>query len=352
MQCNIKGAQSPGQRVMSVLRGEIPDKIPFTVYECMISPCKIERELRNRGLCIIQRIPSYHIIRPNITEKANIYTDEKGRKLIRTVYTSPAGELSTLTENGVNTIWTHEHIFKSPDDYKALEFYINDSKIVPDYGRVSKTALMLDDDFAVRDQIPLEPLQALISEYMGTETFSYEWMDNRDEIIRLYSALRELNRKVYPVVAEGPLEFANYGGNVVPQIIGKETFRKYYMPNYEEAAEVLHRKGKLIGCHFDADNTPIMEDIAETQLDYIEAYDPGISPPVDVAMKMWPNKVLWINWPSSWHLHSLKEVYEDTIKLIQDAGSKGHFLIGITEDVPEDLWQGNYSAIMDAIEHK
>ena len=334
---------------MSVLRGGIPDRIPFTVYECMISPCKTERELRNRGLCIVQRIPSYRIVRPNVSEKANIYTDERGRKLIRTVYSTPAGDLTTLTENGVNTIWTHEHMFKTPGDYKALEFYLKDGVIVPDYGRVSKAVEMLGDDFVVRDQIPLEPLQALISECMGTEVFSYEWMDNRDDILRLYRALVEQNRKTYPVVAESPLAFANYGGNVVPQLIGNDTFRKYYIPNYEEAAEALHKNGKLIGCHFDADNTPIMNDIADTPLDYIEAYDPGISPPVDAAMKLWRDKVLWINWPSSWHLHSVKGVFEDTLKLIKQAGDKGRFLIGITEDVPEDLWQRNYKAIMDAI---
>jgi len=286
-----------------------------------------------------------------VTEKVYTFTDERGRKLNRTFFNSSAGELSTLTENGINTIWTYEHMFKSSDDYKALEFYIRDSVIIPDYGRVSKAAQMLGDDFVVRDQIPLEPLQALISEYMGTESYGYEWMDNRDEIFRLYNALVELNRKAYQVVSESPLEFANYGGNVVPQIIGKENFRKYFLPNYEEAAEMLHKNGKLIGCHFDADNTLIMDDIADTTLDYIEAYDPGISPPVDQALNLWHDKVLWINWPSSWHLHSVKEVYEDTVRLIQKAGDKGRFIIGITEDVPEELWQRNYSAIMDAVEY-
>jgi len=243
-------------------------------------------------------------------------------------------------------------MFKSPDDYKALEFYIKDSVIVLDYEKVSKAVEMLGDDFVVRDQIPYEPLQAIISEYMGPETYGYEWMDNRDEVINLYNALAEMNRKTYTAVAEGPLAFANYGGNVVPQFIGRENFRKYYSTVYEEAAEVLHRKGKLIGSHFDADNVTIMEDIAETPLDYIEAYDPGISPPVDQAMNMWPDKILWINWPSSWQLHSVKDVYDDTVKLIRQAGDKGRFLIGITEDLPEDRWQGNYKAIMDAIEHE
>jgi hypothetical protein len=175
-------------------------------------------------------------------------------------------------------------------------------------------------------------------------------MDNRDEIMILYKALVELARKVYAVVADSPLEFANYGGNVVPQIIGVENFRKYYVPHYNEAAELLHQKGKLIGCHFDADNTSIMSDIAGTALDYIEAYDPGISPPVKEARKAWPGKVLWLNWPSAWHLNSYEEIYSGTVRLIEEAAPGNGLIIGITEDVPAERWQKNFITIMDAID--
>ena len=82
---------------------------------------------------------------------------------------------------------------------------------------------------------------------------------------------------------------------MVPQMIDANTFREYYVPHYNEAAEILHKKGKLIGCHFDADNTPIMSAIAKTDLNYIETYDPGMSPSVSEALKMWPDKALWIH---------------------------------------------------------
>jgi len=209
----------------------------------------------------------------------------------------------------------------------------------------------LGDDFVVRDQIVLEPLQALISEYMGPETFCYEWMDNQDEILKLYNVLVDLARKVYAAVANGPLEFANYGGNVVPQIVGVENFKQYFVPHYNEAAELLHKKGKLIGCHFDADNTLIMDAIAGTTLDYIEAYDAGISPSVSEARKAWPGKIMWLNWPSAWHLRTEKEVYNGTAQLIKEAAPGNGFIIGITEDVPEERWQKNFLTIMDAIDN-
>jgi hypothetical protein len=185
---------------------------------------------------------------------------------------------------------------------------------------------------------------------MGTETFCYEWMDNQDEIMEIYQSLVEKNRKVYPVVADGPLALANYGGNVTPQIIGTVNFKKYYIPNYNEATEILHKKGKLIGCHLDADNTTIMKEISETNLDYIVAYDAGISPPIKCAREAWPNKVLWINWPSSWQLEDPEEITRRTVDLISEAGDGKGFIIGITEDLPEERWACNYTAIMDGIE--
>jgi hypothetical protein len=341
---------SPRKRVMSALNGEIPDRIPFTVYECMIPQCTVERQLRDRGLCIVYRMQSYNITHPNVNVKSYHYTDDRGRNMIKTIYSTPVGELSTLTEPASFTSWTYEYMFKTPDDYKALLFMINDSIVKPAYEDAALKSERLGEDFIVRDQLPSEPLQILISHYMGTEGFCMEWMDNRDEILKLYDALVCIARKTYPLVADGPLKFANLGGNVVPQVIGIETFKNYFVPHYNEAAEILHKKNKLIGCHFDADNTAIMDAIAATELDYIEAYDPGISPSISEARKVWPNKVLWLNWPSAWHLNTVKQVREDTIRLIKEASPGNGFIIGITEDVPEERWQQNYLAIMDGTE--
>ena len=351
---DIKMNKTPASLVMTALHGDIPQQIPFTVYAEKIPQCTVERDLRNRGLCIVKRIPSYKLYRPNVRCEAYHYTDEKGRKLVRTVYSTPYGDLSTVTESAGFTVWRHEYMFKSPDDYKALLFLIRDTVLEPNYDEIAKLAAELGEDFVLRDTLGLEPLQTFVSSlYFSMESFCIEWMDNRDEILKLYEAQCKLSRQIYQIVANGPLAFANYGGNVTPQVIGVDTFRKYYVPHYNEAAAVLHEKGKLIGCHFDADNTPIMDAIGETDLDYIEAYDPGISPPVKVARQAWQDKVLWINWPSASHLEPVEQVKAKTKQILSEAAPGNGFLIGITEDVPRDRWQRNFIAIMEAIEeHK
>lgn len=343
--------QTPRQRVMAALRGEKPEAIPFTVYEGMLPRCVVERELRNRGLCLVRRVQSYRTTRPNVTWREERYLDEKGRHLVRTVFSTPDGDLSTVEEPAGFTSWRHEHLFKTPDDYKALLFFIQAAVVEPAYDEVMGLADELGEDFVVRDNLPLEPLQNLISSHlMSMEDFGLQWMENRDEMLKLYDALVEVARTIYPIVAEGPLEFCNYGGNVVPSVIGPNVFRDHYLPHYEEAADILHTKGKLLGTHLDADNTPIMDLVAQTSLDYIEAYDPGMGPSVAEARAAWPDKVLWINWPSAWHLRSAEEVRAGTMQLLREASPGDRFIIGITEDVPEERWRENFAAIMDAID--
>jgi len=342
---------TPYRRVMTALHGDKPDKTPFTIYQEKIPRCTAERDLRNRGLCLVKRTTSYSMYRPNVEVKSCHYTDKRGRNVVRTVYSTPVGEVSTLTQPAGFTTWTHERMFKSPDDYKVLQFIIEDTVVRPNYEAAARIVDCLGEDYVVRDNLPLEPLQALISSsYMSMEDFCIQWMDHRDEILKLYEGLVKVARQIYPIVARGPLEFANYGGNVTPQIIGSEVFREYYVPHYNEAAAILHEHGKLIGCHLDADNTLIMDVVAETDLDYIEAYDPGISPPVRDARKAWPDKVLWLNWPSALQLRPLHEVEAKTVEMIKEAAPGNGFIIGITEDVPENRILENMRAIMNGID--
>ena len=178
-----------------------------------------------------------------------------------------------------------------------------------------------------------------------------EWSDNRDEILRLVDALTAKRREIYPICAESPALAFNYGGNVTPEIIGLERFEKYYVPHYNEAAEILHQKGKLIGVHFDANCRVIAKAIAATDLDYIEAFTPA--PDTDMtlaeARRAWPEKVLWINFPSSVHLASLEKIRQTTQDLLDQAGSCENFIMGITEDVPEDRWRTNLLEISSVL---
>lgn len=343
---------TPRQRVERALRGGHSDRVPFTMYECMIPQCAAERELRNRGMCIVNRLPVFHTHRPNVRTTAQT-TWENGKKFTRTQHVTAAGTLSTLVEDGGFTSWRHELLLKQPEDYAAIRCYLRDEVYTPAYAEFAAAQAAFGEDAIFRANFGLEPLQELISGgVMTMQQFCEEWMERRDEVLSLYAILVENRRRIYELVAKSPAGHANYGGNVTPEIIGRKVFQEYFVPHYHEAAEVMHRHGKLIGCHFDANNRLIAEDIAGLPLDYIEAFTPA--PDTDMtlaeARAAWPGKVLWINFPSSVHLRPDAEVAQTAVNLLDEAGSVDGLLVGITEDMPPERWQDSCRAIMDGLD--
>ena len=343
---------TPRERVDIALRGGHADKAPFTMYERKIPQCQAEREMRNRGLCVLNRMGVVRTYRPNVKVYSETFPRD-GKQMTRTYYETPLGTLTTLSQPAGFTTWLHERMFKSPGDYKALLFLIQDECYEPDYGTYLKAERAFGDDAMFRVGIGGEPMQTLISGLcMKMEDYCIQWMENRDEILKLYEAVVVNRRKAYPIVAESPASHANYGGNVVPAIIGPKAFEEYYVPHYNEAAEALHKRGKLIGTHLDDNCRLLSEAIAGTDLDYIEAFTPA--PDTDMSLAearaAWPDKTIWINYPSSLHLKPDEEVEQAAFDMLDEMPSSDGILFGITEDIPEHRWRDSCRAIMDGLD--
>ena len=343
---------TPRQRVEMALRGEATDKRSFTVYESRLPRCAVERELRNRGLCVVDRsVPVLRSHRPDVKVVQTSYV-ENGKSLTRIEHQTPVGTVTEIHEPAGFTSWCRKHVFSGPEDYKPLIFMIDNEAYEPAYEAFTRAEAMVGEDVILRGGIGLEPMQAIISSMMGTEQFCMEWMERRDEVLRLYEANVRAARRRYKLLAESPCWHFNYGGNVTVEVIGPKVFEDYYLPHYLEAGEILHRCGKLIGCHLDANNKRIAGLVAQSGLDYIEAFTPA--PDTDMtlseAFKAWPGQCLWINFPSSIHLASREKIAATTRELLDAARDRPGFIIGITEDVPEDRWQESFLTIMDAID--
>ena len=143
---------------------------------------------------------------------------------------------------------------------RSAAFAVRDEAYLPNYEEfVRAQGEMGGDGFLVTD-IGYPPLQYIMDVLMGLNTFAEEWTERRDEVLRLYDALVENRRKVYEVVAESPALAANYEGNVSAEVVGVKRFEQYYMPHYDEFAEVMHAQDKLVGVHFDA-NTWLLSEV-------------------------------------------------------------------------------------------
>jgi hypothetical protein len=342
---------TPRQRVEALLRGEDADKVPFTIYERKLPQCTVERKLRNEGLCIVNRkFPVIKTSSPNVKQKTSDYT-ENGELYQKSVIKTPEGELSRIVKPAGFTSWQITKLFKNPEDYKPLLFMIKDQQFEPHYEAFAAAEKFLGEDFILRAGIHPNPLHQIMIQWMGVEIFAVEWAERRDEIEKLYNAQVENLRKIYPIVAKSPALHANFGGNETGNVMGRERFQKYVVPLYNEAGEIFHKHGKFLGTHLDGNNKIWADMVADSELDYIEAFTPA--PDTDMTFKeakeIWKDKLLWINFPSSLHLASLEKIEETTKQIITDSLPEKRLIIGITEDIPEDRWQNTLQAISRGI---
>jgi hypothetical protein len=343
---------TPTERVLAVLRGERVDKIPFTIYECMLPQCAVERQLRERGLCIVNR--RYSVVSsesPNCVSETRQYT-ENGKPRVLTVTRTPVGEVSEIREPAGFTSWALTKLFKRPEDYEVLRYMVQDQRLRPSHEEYVKAEKWLGEDVILRGGVGLTPLHQIMIAWMGVETFAVEWAERRDEILLLERLLRNKRSEAYPLLADSPITHANYGGNEVPEVMGPPRFAEFCVPLYNECAEIFHRKGKLLGSHLDGNNRPWAHLVAASGLDYVEAFTPA--PDTDMtlaeALAAWPDKVLWINFPSSLHVASVDRIRQAAREFVALGRETNRVIIGITEDIPEDRWQQNLLAIADVID--
>lgn len=341
---------TPRKRVEAILRGEMPDKVPLTMYESMIPQCSAERQLRNEGLCIVHRTNVYKTHTPNVKRRTeNVVID--GAAHVKTITETPVGTLTEISRPAGFTSWRVEKAFKGSEDYKVLRFMAQDEHYEENYQPYVEKEEALGEDFILRAAVASTPLHHIMIHWMGVEAFAVEWAERRDEIIELNNIMAEKRREIYPLVAQSPASHANYGGNEVPEVMGRERFEKYCAPLYAEAAEELHKGGVLLGSHLDGNGTGWADVVADSALDYVEAFTPPPDCDLSVrdALDQWPGKFLWLNFPSSVHLEPIPKIEEVTRDLIQQAAPGDRFIIGITENIPEDRWQESMLAISRVI---
>ena len=340
------------QRVQAVLRGNRPDKIPFTIYDWKIPWGYDKRKLRERGLVMMERFPGWRAEYPHCELTMLTFTQD-GHKYEREIVKTPRGEITSLflPDQTCNVRKQVEFWIKEEADYEPLMFMINDTVVHPAYEEIEAAKDTLGEDGVVYVWPGYSPLQEIILHLTGIEPFCYELADRPSLLWELYEALWQRDRAIYPIVARAPVEIVQYGVNPTASVLGRSRFVDKVLPCIEECAEVVHPAGKLLSVHVDGDNAIWATDLARSSVDIIEAFTPA--PMTDMTMaearEAFKDKILWVNFPSSIHLSSADTIRATTKEILDCAAANGRFIMGVTEDIPPDCWRTSLNAILDVI---
>jgi uroporphyrinogen-III decarboxylase len=337
------------ERVLTAMHWGEPDRVPLTVYEWMLPRGTTERLLREHGVGLIVRLPPNRIAHRDVEILTREY-QEQGKKLIRRTIRTPVGEVwQTLEPDPAygTANWIQEHFIKSPDDYRVLEFYYRDAIYHDNFDAIREAQRRVGGDGIVLVRIAKSPIQEMLYQLMGYEQFAIDYHEQRAVFDSLHAVMVKRYEELYDLAARSPVEILQLGDNLSSDVVGKDRYRNYLMPEYRKIMARLTGTGKKLAVHMDGRLQSLVDEIAAAEFDIVEAMTPPPMGDVSVreARRRWPRKALWINFTSSMHIEPPAAIEAHTRELLAEAGGKAGFGISVTEDAPVEALETSLAVI-------
>jgi len=313
---------------------------------------ELERELRNRGMGLLVSIPVCLREMPNVDVIEREVWENGQRSICRTLRT-PVGDVTEKRriEAGYGSQWIVEYLIRQPDDYRVVEFIVRDTRLVENYDAMVELEEDLGGDGLALAWATRSPYQQMYIELMGLERLALDRADGLPEFESLRGALEQQHEAIYQLAAASPATLVWCPDNLTDFVAGGEVFQSYYVPYYNRFARMLHQGGKIMVAHMDGRLGSLAEAIGDTEIDVIEAFTP---PPmgdlgVGRAKEVWPDKVVWANFPGSVFMQEKEEIRQFAVNLLREAMPGGRFLLGVTENIPQAVRYQSLLAMADGI---
>ena len=340
-------------RMMAVLQEREHDRVPFVIYDGML-PMEEVRQVLGRDRIGVMRWTSIHRVdTPNCyteTEEYNRY----GRKWLRTTIHTPKGSIYEERgyESGYSSHPIRKHFVQDPEDYEVLWAFLEDGVVQADYDQYCREDADLGDDGIPLAAIERSPYQQMWVQWVGLDVLGYHLADYPDRVERTIELLNRRARQIFEIAYRSPAPFIDFPDNITAPAIGPQRFRQYCVPLYDELAGMLAKRDALVFVHMDGDLKPLWQAIAESRVGGVDSLAPTPDNDTSVAQAaaMWPEKRLYVNFPSSVHLRSEEEIAERAEEILAAAGHTLHLQIQISENVPLSAWRKSFPVIVDAID--
>ena len=332
---------TPRERLLAASRKQRADRLPFFHTWRHMQTGQAERECRNRGMGITWARPSCIMKMHGVTQVEEM--DRSDPFTVRRTYSTPVGSISVVEKRAPGTgqwhalrgwkdrsPWLVERALKTPEDYKVFKYMVENTEYVPDYFPIEQAKEWLGDDGIVVDTLfgilwdflPHSPMQALMVDWIGTEggRCYIHQAKYRDLVDDVYQAFSKSYEAMYEIAGKSPADVVWYGDNIDGVLVSPPLFEKYFMPEYEKFARILHAQGKLLAVHMDGRVGVLKDLIARTPIDIVEALHPPTMGdlPIGEALSLWKDKVIWMTFPVTVYGLGSQAVMELAVNLLKE----------------------------------
>jgi len=344
---------SINERMLAVIQGREHDQTPFAMYEIMFPPQQAFDLLGHGNIGIIRFSPVYRVEHPNCRfVNENFFEGEN--KLQRNTLITPKGNLEEVRafEPIYDSSTTRKHYITSPSDYEIFWSYLDDCVILENYDHYLQDCADLGADGLAKGEVERTPWQQLWIEWVGLQGLTMHEMDYPEYVEETIQRLNRRAKQTFEIAYHSPAPFIDIPDNITAPAIGIKRFQKYVRPMYDELGSMLAERGASLFVHMDGFLKPLRHEIAASLVGGMDSFTP--TPDCDMtiteALEAWPEKILWVNFPSSVFMQSEDEIRKKVNEILSCAGHSGKLQIQISENIPLDRWRSSFPILIEEIE--
>ncbi len=261
-------------------------------------------------------------------------------KQLRRTWETPVGTLTEVMrydEWGLS-IYNTEYKLKKPEDFKVLEFMLQDEEWYWDQAAYEWDLQRVGERGSPQFFFRRSPIQGLFIEHMGFEKTVYMMHDYPALIQHYVEVASEAGNAMYEALCQSPVQILSFGENIDATMDPPPIWSKHLVPYYRKRVEQLHDAGKFVHIHVDGTMKPLLPHLRDCPWDGIEAATS--LPQGDVTLEeikgALGDRVLLDGIPALYFLPSFStETLIESVKQVVELFYP-RLVLGISDEIPPD----------------
>lgn len=193
-----------------------------------------------------------------------------------TTLTTTKGTLRSVEKMAGDGSWAPiEHFAKSLDDLEIIKLVIEATHYVPRYDRVRSVMEQMGDQGLGDLVIWRSPFGKLVQTYLGFEKVIYALVDDPGRLEEFMELQEQKDLELVELAARAPERLIIISDHADENLIAPPHYRKYCIPYYRKACDILHEHGKFVSTHLDGNFKSFFPMLGETGFDLLDGCTPA-----------------------------------------------------------------------------
>lgn len=260
---------------------------------------------------------------------------------IRRIIT-PVGTLTERREYSAPSFsWgITEHLVKEAADLRILRYIMEQRSYRPCPERIAEIDRDYGDFGLPIVAVPGSPLTELNKSWAGIMGMCYLLADAPAEVQKTLDAIAESQSRLYDITAACNCNYVMVCENLTGETMGGY-FNEYLAPYLARRTDHLHRHGKKVIIHIDGTLRGVLEKIAGTGIDCVDAITPapvGDVPVTELRHLAGDRLLILGGLPGAMFAppFTAKDMERHVRDIIHCHKDSGRFMLGVADQVPPD----------------